>query len=677
MNHKSILTGVIGLFLASVPFDGLAQQDQLSKEQRRAYKANLLINHTNPGNSSSARDRNNNRPQRRAEFRTIDGTNNNIRRGRTDWGASATMFRRIFPAAYGAEDPSGALNSDDRPSPREISNVVCNEPETIFTARLLNALGYQWGQFLDHDITFTPTGNEYAPIPLPGDEEIFTAPIPFNRSEFEMINSQREQLNLNTAYIDGSMIYGSDEVRAAWLRTFTDGKLKTSEGDFLPYNTLDGEITGEIDPNAPVMDDDNGKTVKTFVAGDVRASENPNLTGLHTVFLREHNRLCDLLIAQGLTDDEEIYQIARKYVGALVQSITYNQHLPSLGLRIDRYRGYRSNVPAAILNIFATAAFRLGHTQVSDEVLAVDDDCQWVGEGEFELVDTFFNPTLFAEYGVDAWLKGATVHELYETNLLIDDALRNFLFGNLNDDVRFGLDLASINIQRGRDHGLPDYNTIRKRFTGRKAEQFSDISSVDSVATGLESLYDDIEKVDAWVGLLAEDLLPNSSLGRTVSAIWRTQFENLRDGDFYYYQNDPFLSRRTKIQIARTTLSDVIHRNTDLTSLDNVFFLDPCLPEEEELAAKIDKDITEIALTDVGPNPFNNQLNIAINNDYQHGKIDIYAINGTHVLSRDLDGSTAVQINSSQLENGLYIAKLTLNLEVNVFKLVKNSSVID
>src|SRR4030095_16396656 len=98
-----------------------------------------------------------------------------------------------------------------------------------------------------------------------------------------------------------------------------NGKMKTSSGNLLPYNTRNGELNGAIDPNAPEMANDGGLQVKTFVAGDDRAAENPVLTSLHTLFVREHNRICDSLIGQGMRDDEQMYQIARKIVGAEIE----------------------------------------------------------------------------------------------------------------------------------------------------------------------------------------------------------------------------------------------------------------------------------------------------------------------------------------------------------------------
>ena len=83
--------------------------------------------------------------------------------------------------------------------------------------------------------------------------------------------------NSITAFIDGSAVYGSDEYRADWLRTFAGGKMKVSEGNKLPWNTLDGEFNSNIDPSAPAMADDVGTNFKLYVAGDVRANENPLL----------------------------------------------------------------------------------------------------------------------------------------------------------------------------------------------------------------------------------------------------------------------------------------------------------------------------------------------------------------------------------------------------------------
>ena len=248
-------------------------------------------------------------------------------------------------------------------------------------------------------------------------------------------------------------------------------------------------MSGAIDLNAPEMANDSDHHVKTFAAGDDRAAENPVLTSLHTLFVREHNRICDSLIRLGMRNDEQMYQIARKIVGAEIEAITYQEFLPALGIILQPYSGYKDNVRPDIRNSFATASYRIGHTMVSDDVLLRDNNCEEVSPGEMDLVEAFWNPQLVTTYGVDVFIKGAVSHDQYETDTKINDVLRNFLFVSASSPVRFGIDLGSLNIQRGRDHGLPDYNSARFFYTGRQARRFSDITSVDSLADSLQMLY--------------------------------------------------------------------------------------------------------------------------------------------------------------------------------------------
>ncbi|HMG93907.1 MAG TPA: peroxidase family protein, partial [Chryseolinea sp.] len=516
-------------------------------------------------------------PQR-SPYRSYDGTGNNLSLDKKAWGSANIPLLREMHAVYG---PNNSLNGASRPSPRAVSNLVVDEPVTIFNARNLSTVVYLWGQFLDHDITLTPTGTtESVPIALPADEELFTEPISFFRSAVHPgtgITSVRQQTNLNTAWIDASTVYGSDPQRAKWLRTLRGGKLKTSAGNLLPWNTTTGQRDAPIDPNAPSMANDGNKTIKTFVAGDVRASEHPVLASFHTLFVREHNRICNMLIARGQRDDELNYQAARKMVGALIQNITYREFLPAMGITLKPYRGYNSNVRPDLTNIFATAGFRLGHSMVADEVLLFDNRCQPMDPEALELDELFWNPELLVTLKPEAFLKGIAAHTQYETNIKINGVLRNLLFGDPASPVRFGVDLASLNIQRGRDHGLPDYNSVRKFYTGSYATRFSDVNRNDTLSRNLRSLYRNINNVDLWTGVLAEDLMPGTSIGRLAHEIQRVQFEKLRDGDFYYFERDPYLPLDVRNSVRETRLSDIIKRNTAITNLQaNMFFVRAC-----------------------------------------------------------------------------------------------------
>ena len=528
--------------------------------------------------------------QSRQKYRTIDGSYNNL--NNPNWGAANIPLFRELPANY--SDGKNSLAGSNRPTPRAISNKLSNEPEDKHNDRDMAGLFYIWGQFIDHDMTSTPTGTEKAPISLPSDEKKFSSPISFTRSEpfpGTGITTPRDQKNESNAWIDASMVYGNDDATASWLRTFRGGKLWVSKGNLLPFNTYNKEESGTLDLNAPKMDDDNGRTKKTFVAGDHRAAEHPGLTSLHTLFVREHNKICDRLISKGYSDDETIYQMARKEVGALIQNITYGQWLSAMGIQLKSYTGYKSNVRPDIMNTFATAAYRW-HTMVENDIIFRDNDCHGVGPSELPLKEVFFNISIVKKYDIGTMLKGLSVHRQYETDLQVNSGLRNFLFGTL------GTDLVSINIQRGRDHGLPTYNKVRQFYTGTKAYSFSDISgssrtSVSSnepysssklIADEMKSLYGNVDNVDLWVGLFAEPRLSGKSVGKTLDAIIRAQFESLRDGDFYFYMNDPELAA-DRSRIKSTKLSDIISRNSSAGNFqDNVFIRKYCSSDGDDIA---------------------------------------------------------------------------------------------
>ena len=139
------------------------------------------------------------------------------------------------------------------------------------------------------------------------------------------------------------------------------------------------------------------------------------------------------------------------------------------------------------------------------------------------------------------------------------DAVRNFLFG---EPGQGGFDLAALNIQRGRDHGLPSYNDAREATGLPRAEGFEDISRAREIQDRLAAAYPSVDDVDLWVGGLAEERVPRSHLGPLYHAILVEQFTALRDGDRFWYKN--VLSQREIESLEATRLSDVIRRNTTI-----------------------------------------------------------------------------------------------------------------
>ena len=500
------------------------------------------------------------------EYRSIDGTGNNL--AAPELGSTNEQLGRLSQVEYG--DGLSSPAGDTRPSARTISNELAAQVTSSPNARGLTDMAWLWGQFLDHDIDLTEAAepHESYPINVPTGDSHFdpaatgTQTIELNRSIYDAetsVNEPRQQINQITAFIDGSNVYGSDNVRADALRSFDGGQLRTSDGNLLPFNDVGL-------PNA------GGTGDELFLAGDIRANENAALTSMHTLWVREHNRIAmELAADDDSLDDEQLYQQARKQVIAQLQHITFNEFLPALlGVdAIEQYSGYDATVDPSIANEFSTAAYRFGHTMLTAELLRLNNDGSVIDDGNLPLREAFFAPDEVSQNGIAPLLIGTSGKAANEIDNMIVDDVRNFLFGPPGAG---GFDLASLNIQRGRDHGLADYNQVRNDLGLTPVASFADITSDESLQQKLADVYGDVNEIDLWVAGLAEDHVPGSSMGETFRAILLDQFTRLRDGDRFWYENS--LTADELAEIETTSLSDVIERNTIANGLqDNVFFL--------------------------------------------------------------------------------------------------------
>jgi peroxidase len=497
--------------------------------------------------------------------RHITGKYNNIKK--QNWGKAGCPLARFAKANY--ENRRGEIDHGSKPSPRQISNEIFKQETTELDERKLSDMVWQWGQFLDHDLDLSPENHdEPMPIEVPTGDEIFDPQgagdvvLTFFRSlsRIGKRSKTRTQMNMITSYIDASNVYGSDPIRARVLRELNNkGRLKVSSNNLLPYNLFGLENAGG---------DDNKKL---FLAGDVRANEQIGLVAMHTLFVREHNRKAsEIATANPDLSDEEIYQKTREYVGALMQQITYNEFLPALlgENALKPYNGYKKRVRATIGNEFATFAYRFGHSAVSPEILKVDNEGQTLGE--IKVMESFFKPELMDSDSLGHMLKGLSAKGMQKIDSQVMDGLRNFLFIDVPGMPM--LDLVSLNIQRGRDHGIADINTIRQRFKLSPYNSFSEITSNKELATKLEKLYGTVENADPFVVALAEDHVTGSSLGETIRTILINQFERLRDGDRFYFENK--MSAADIAEIKATRLSDIIKRNTQISNIpENTFVI--------------------------------------------------------------------------------------------------------
>jgi peroxidase len=373
----------------------------------------------------------------------------------------------------------------------------------------------------------------------------------FDRATGSSAANPRQQLNSLTSFIDGSQVYGETSARASSLREMRGGRLSDGGVNLLPRLT---------------------NTSDMFLTGDVRGNENPQLCSLQVLFVREHNRVAaQIATANPAFSDEELYQRARRFVIALLQKVTYSEFLPAVlgSANLPPYSGYRSSVNPSISNEFGAAAFRLGHSMLSADVEFMDDNGAEVFPA-MSLRDAFFNSGVLRTTGIEPVLKYLASDRGQEIDAKIIEDVRSFLFTNLGGA---GHDLAALNIQRGRDHGLASYAEARVAYKLPPVSAFSQITSDLAVQNALKAAYGSVDKVELWVGGLAEQHLPGSSVGPLFAAILKDQFTRLRSGDRFWFQNAGVLARAQAAEVENTLLSDIIKRNTKLKNLQPLVFM--------------------------------------------------------------------------------------------------------
>ena len=521
------------------------------------------------------------------KFRTIDGTCNN--KDRQTLGAAFTPFGRLLSAVYedGISQPVGFQQTfrdgnpfgPTRPSARLISTRVIrdldiDQPQATYMLM-------QWGQFLDHDYAYliesstlsgeeiecntcTPMG-ECLPIPVPRDDPQFGDGTIQNGNCLSFIRAgvscvrpiggplfgPRQQLNQITHWIDASNVYGSLPEEEKELRAFRDGLLR------------EGIKPGTL-PEDPDPREECPGTTPCFRGGDLRANEQVVLTVMHTVFLREHNRIARQLGALNPQwDDERIFQEARKIVGAIAQVITYKEYLPEMlgQVNLDRllgpYAGYDPSIDPSLPNSFGTAAYRIGHSQIQEAFTRIDVNGRTLTP--LPLVQAFFNPgAFFINGGTDTFLRGLLSQQSRRIDEFVTRTLTNRLFERPGEA---GTDLASLNIQRGRDHGLPSYRMFRN-FCAAKFGLSGRIED-PTTRTRLRELYNSEDDIDLWVGGLAETPLPGARIGPTFACIFAITFKGLREGDRFYYENPGVFTPEQLDEIKKASLSRVVCDNGD------------------------------------------------------------------------------------------------------------------
>jgi Animal haem peroxidase len=595
------------------------------------------------------------------EPRTLDGSNNNP--FKRDLGKAGTPYLRLTKANYA----NGTSDMVIGPEPRYVSNRIFNDSaQNLFSENGVTQWIVYWGQFLDHTFGLRAEGAERIPLMFDADDPLENFQndlgiLPFARSAVAPGSGPREQRNTVSSYIDAWAVYGGTTQRLEWLREGqVDGNLYNNSAkllmtidSYLPRATERGDAS-----SAPVMDLV-GRLItapeKRTIAGDVRANENIGLTAVHTLFVREHNRIVAAL--PKYLPEEIKFQIARRVVGAEQQYITYNEFLPALGITLSSYRNYNPKVNPSLSNEFATVGYR-AHSMIHGEFEIETEASRYTPEVLSALEQNgveverlgdeiglavplniaFANPELVPQLGLGPLLVGLASEAQYNNDEQIDNQLRSVLFqipkpgidpsecldGPVLESCFSGvLDIGALDIARGRDHGMPFYNDLRAAYglprvtsfaqlTGEDSEVFPNDPTIDStnplndpdilifdkllgangntltpgsvaadaeaiigirrttLAARLKAIYGDINRVDAFVGMMAEPHIKGSEFGELQRAIWKKQFEALRDGDRFFYARDgalPWIKRQFGIDY-RHTLADIIRLNTDIAADD-------------------------------------------------------------------------------------------------------------
>ncbi|XP_073952335.1 peroxidase isoform X2 [Choristoneura fumiferana] len=510
----------------------------------------------------------------KARYRSIDGSCNNIQR--PAWGMAQGPYGRLLPFNYADGISAWPVSSTGQqlPNPRTISLALFPDKNLVDPVWNLNA--QQWGQIITHDMSLTAgvtqthkepvtccndngqlvqdavTNPQCRPILIPPGDPVH-APYGTQCMNFVRTASTRDRgctppaapavpLSVVTAYMDLSQVYGSSVGQASPLREYQEGRMLTV--------LREGREWPPQDPNVTVTCESAQSPLEPcYLAGDIRMNQNPQLTVLQIILLREHNRLADALThLNPHWGDETVFQEARRINIAQYQHINYYEYLPIfLGAEnmiknkliypgVHGYvNDYNPNVDPAVLDEHATAAFRHFHTLIRGFLQLISENRQLLGAVR---MSDWFNRPLLLEIGTtfEDLARGLTTQQMDFSDQFWSTEMTQFLFKRNNT---VGGDLRATDIQRGRDHGLANYVTTRGACGLPVPKSFADMTdfiSQENVKV-LQHLYATPEDVDLVVAGSLENNVPGAQAGPTFLCILTEQFYRTRVADRFFYEN--------------------------------------------------------------------------------------------------------------------------------------------
>uniref|UniRef100_A0A3Q3ITN6 Uncharacterized protein n=1 Tax=Monopterus albus TaxID=43700 RepID=A0A3Q3ITN6_MONAL len=531
-------------------------------------------------------------------YRSITGECNNRQHPR--WGAANIPYSRWLPPEY--EDVWGAPRGWDlehtyhnislppvRVQQQHSVIVLFTHNDDISLDSGLSHLLVEWGQWIDHDMVLTPQSPSTAafrtgadcthtcskdtpcfPIQIPLSDPRSDAQrcMPFFRSAPScgagiLPHRHREQLNAITSFVDASMVYGSSTSLASALRNHS------SPLGSMALNSQHSDHELAYMPFLPRQTTRQENTTSCFQA------EPMNIL-FFSLFLREHNRLVkELHLLNPHWGPDTLYQEARKIMGAIHQILTWEHYLPrvlgehAMSLLMPPYKGYDPEVDPSIANAFATAAFRFAHVTVQPVVARLGPG--YTTNSQHPLLP--LHHSLFASWrvvqegGIDPVLRGMLLSpaKLQTPGQMMVEELIERLF---QAQGGMPLDLGALNLQRGRDHGLPGYSLWR-RFCGlsvpNSTSELAEILGNFTLARKFQLLYGTPHNIDLWVGAISEPALPGGRVGLLLSCLIAKQFKSLRDGDRFWWEREGVFTSTQRRHLQAVSLSRIICDNSHIT----------------------------------------------------------------------------------------------------------------
>jgi len=539
--------------------------------------------------------------------RTEDGTCN-ILSNPAEGSVYRRFGRNVDPTITYGETTADTLL---KPNPREVSNILLAR-DTFKPATSLNFIAGAWIQFMVHDwVSHGPNAvDDPIQVPLPAGDALGSGSLSVQRTQADPSRTAAEAIkpptyqNHNTHWWDGSQLYGNSAERERELRSGVDGELRLDDGGLLP---LERKAHGEVDLT--------GVNENWWVG----------LSVMHTLFAREHNRICEMLkntprARREGWDDDRLFDQARLVNAALMAKIHTVEWTPAIlphrttayglkgnwwglfgkrGSRLFRHvtrwdllRGIPGShadhhaAPYAITDDF-TAVYRM-HALLPDSITFRDsgDDRELRRLAFLEATEQGVRP-LVRELGFDnAVYSLGREHPGMLALGNFPDSLRNFTRPNGNR-----IDLAAVDILRDRERGVPRYNEFREFLGLPRVRSFEELLGApkpgDAVARArydkylprLKQLYgDDIDRVDLLIGLYAEPLIDGFGFSETAFFLFILMASRRLKSDRFLtddYRPEVYTPEGIR-WIEDTTMLDVLRRNVPalapaLAGLDNAF----------------------------------------------------------------------------------------------------------